>query len=1468
MRGFLYTVCLGFSAINATTVQVVLATAPAADPATTDFQVQENGNAVAVSAVAKVASDTTGKTYKLTVASLANKQGSLTVNGVAPAAKIAVGSEYDFDFKAPVIESVQVVGARQLQLNFSEKMDASAAPAATVFNTYEVTKISDGSVLIENGVGGAVDRAGVLATLSPDKKSVTLTLGANMVPAQYAFSVKTAANIYDIQGVAGNQKVYPGTEILFTPTAEQLVDTTAAVINLATYNTSTGKLTLTFNKAVTDAATDITKFSINSVNLVSTDTLGTGATANDNIIEITLVTSKAAVNALTGDLTLTAAAGAFGKTGAMTAGQTIALTKEDPPVLSSASYNQEAKQLTLVFDKEVTLENATVASLCTSASSGTVAVAKTETTQTGKNTEWVFTIGAAKDATLKALVPAPSSTTLKVTLAAGAVKNAAAVANLAGQSTYATGVAATYTADTGKPTLTAAEYNNNTKELKLTFSEKVKYTIGDITPASILIQKSANTTISADFDLTKNDAGAATPVNQSDIKETANATTLTFILKDNTASGGTGTTCTKDAGAIEASYLIRDNMKVVLGANAVKDESGLLNDATTYATGIALTFKDYIAPTVTTVQTINSNLVKVTFNETVDSATASDVANYVIKDSTLATLAVTAAAVQPMAADGTMDVWLTTAAQAAGAPYTIAISNVKDSPGMNVMAPATKNFNGSGVADVQKLTLDTLAVAAPANSKNDTLTLTFNAEPEPTAATNVANYYVLEAASNDTAGWNNATQVSLTNATAVMVQGNAKQVKITLDAYNLQNNKWYKVIASNLTTVTGKSLGTATGDNDAVIQLTGVAAPTYSAVKEYNKAENAIEITFDEELNAAAAVASNYAVAGKTVTGAAYTWNATTKKATVVLSLNAALTLPVVVTLADTAGVSNIKNLAGVPFGSLTINAPASLTDQVAPTVDTVIAKAVGAGDDTIVITFKDSDILDVTATNVANYVFKDGSGTVIPISGTNSVLKVTPPAFTDGGAGADKVTFTFDTTKYNLQTTQTYTVTISNIKDTSGNTITAVTVPASWDATGDTTKPTVSTVALETQTNTFTIDFSEAVQQASMETHTNYTLTYDVDGNFATTGDQTVLTPILATKVDADTVDLVVSNDTSKFAVGSKVRVATTNVLDLAGNASEIAGSADTAAMGAASAAPSAANLSFDAATGQFTVASAEATGIIRVYVNDIYRAKVAHASGTPTTSSGSITVAAGDAISYTCVATGAPESAKTADGVIPAAPTAAAIKAGLNNPANVINNASKAAAVVSVTPVDTQLATDQLFAVVGDGTTSVTNNGGTGVANPTDGSVTDVTLADAAGLSDGALIVAAYIKSSVSGNSSALFAGTAGSKDVVAPTANVTTTDANNLVVTYSEALYNSGTAIADGADVKALFTYDGTAGNYTSATYNATAKTVTFVITGEDNKALTTANTITDAAGNAVPGTDDVFTYTAGTTTWAKG
>jgi len=106
---------------------------------------------------------------------------------------------------------------------------------------------------------------------------------------------------------------------------------------------------------------------------------------------------------------------------------------------------------------------------------------------------------------------------------------------------------------------------------------------------------------------------------------------------------------------------------------------------------------------------------------------------------------------------------------------------------------------------------------------------------------------------------------------------------------------------------------------------------------------------------------------------------------------------------------------------------------------------------------------------------------------------------------------------------------------------------------------------------------------------------------------------------------------------------------------------------------------------------------------------------------------------------------------------------------------------------------------------------------------------------------------------------------------------TSANNsttkLVVYFDRALCSNstGTLFANNANMKSYFAYDGTAGNYTSATYNFATRSITFVFTAAENgNKLTVANnTIYDQQGIEYgnDGTDYYLFTSANTPKWAK-
>ena len=95
----------------------------------------------------------------------------------------------------------------------------------------------------------------------------------------------------------------------------------------------------------------------------------------------------------------------------------------------------------------------------------------------------------------------------------------------------------------------------------------------------------------------------------------------------------------------------------------------------------------------------NRNLTFVKFSKPVNNLTAQTVSNYVIKDINGIQLAVTRAVILPLAGDGTETVYLTTANQVTGTPYTVTTSNIKDKSG-SMVTDDTTSFIGSSTVDL------------------------------------------------------------------------------------------------------------------------------------------------------------------------------------------------------------------------------------------------------------------------------------------------------------------------------------------------------------------------------------------------------------------------------------------------------------------------------------------------------------------------------------------------------------------------------------------------------------------------------------------------------------------------------------------------------------------------------------------------------------------------------------------------
>lgn len=686
------------SAINATSITVTLAEAQDAVPAVDKFAVTVDGTANAVKEVKAVVGDTTKKNFVLTLTdSLSNKEGVLKVNNFTPS-NIS-GADFNFDFKAPTVESVAALNSTTVEVKFSEKLNKTESEKTAA---YALARVS-----------GATAPAIQTAVLSVDGKTVTLTLATPLVdsPNGYVLTINgntaTPANntVADVKGnkLAASERIFSG-----VATADETKPTLAK----AAYDKTTGILVLTLNKIVLVAdgnvnETDITVKGANgSYKLLETDYVPTTSTNSNQITMVLSAASKTAVAALGDTLTLDVAAGVFTDTNAVPlkndAITGFAVEQTAAPKLASANFDQTTRLLTLTFtESDLNIQKVDISKI----SLGGTALDKTKSK--------LLTTANGKTLVIEV------QTNIAVTSATTLALTAAFAENTAGTPVVpVTSQALTFVADTAKPLLSSASYNDGTGELVLNFNENV--TVASITAAltankiSLTDAKTGTTPVSL--------TAFATP-NGTSVNTTTDGKTIRLQLQGTDKTG---------VDALELTTL-----KLVIAADSFKDLAGNGNKAIAAKDNAVVTYIDKTAPALnatfnTTGFIVTAKGLTLQFTEKVNKAQAETATNYEIK-SGLVDLAVTSAKLR---ADGkTVD--LVTAEQS-NLTYTVKISNVTDLAGNAYVNPTTlPSFVGNATAtDNVSPELETAVYIDNGDSQpsaGDKIKLTFD-EPLATVA--------------------------------------------------------------------------------------------------------------------------------------------------------------------------------------------------------------------------------------------------------------------------------------------------------------------------------------------------------------------------------------------------------------------------------------------------------------------------------------------------------------------------------------------------------------------------------------------------------------------------------------------------------------------------------------------------------------------------------------------------------------
>lgn len=639
MRGFLYTVCLGFSAINATTITATLAegtdAAKAADKA--EYTVKVGDSTIPVTNVVYV--DST-RVATLTVA-LTGYEGALTVNGTAAATGV--------DYKKPTIASVNVISTKQIEVTFSEKVDTTTATIPANYGLYPLS--AAGATLTwftaDDGAAAGANQIKALVSKTADNK-VVITLGKidgavngfvldGLTNADYLIYVK---NVQD----AATNVIVENSNVQFKGTT--VPDSTAPKLVSANYNVGTGVLGLNFDKTVKVDPAKIAAAKISLTNGTKTETLtaadtvafgaGAGVKLTDDttaaaagkvdkgmLIYLTTAT-KAKIDALgSSNLSVVLAAGAVVDASAENPveAKTLAITTTLVPLITAATYYEETNVLKLTFDMPIDISKiATLAGITINAQAADTGMTL-KSTANATDIELQLSVATAK--TVEAannggvILRTNTVTKVPVVVPANLFTKVGATDKDPGKNVATTIAEAVVVQDTTAPTVTAnikGLDGSGAGTLTITGSELLDTTI---VPANIKFYKS---------DDLKTEIGS---LNVADTTITQVGTTTAYTLDLKTKSSAL-------ANNINTAVNAKKTIVMTIAAGAIKDLNLTDIAAVTTASPITVSIAESTYGTAVTTVAANpttSTLVTITFTDgandvQLDKAIAEDTSRY------------------------------------------------------------------------------------------------------------------------------------------------------------------------------------------------------------------------------------------------------------------------------------------------------------------------------------------------------------------------------------------------------------------------------------------------------------------------------------------------------------------------------------------------------------------------------------------------------------------------------------------------------------------------------------------------------------------------------------------------------------------------------------------------------------------------------------------------------------------------
>ncbi len=350
---------------------------------------------------------------------------------------------------------------------------------------------------------------------------------------------------------------------------------------------------------------------------------------------------------------------------------------------------------------------------------------------------------------------------------------------------------------------------------------------------------------------------------------------------------------------------VYDGRKVVLTTSAqslgavyeltitgVKDLAG--NVITTPIKGqFAGKAADTVAPNSVSATARTNTIVRLTFNEALDKASAETVANYVIPGLTVSKAELKADS------NGAMTIVdLTTSAQTVGSVYKVTVTGVKDEAGNAIVAPGLSATFAGKAADTTAPTISSATAAYNSSTGVTTVTVVFNEAVDKATAEDLTNYSF-----DKGLGYPVKAELSASDV-------NGKTVILTTNAQT--PGTVYTLTVKNVKDLAGNAITSAT-KTFAAAGAVDSGAPKIVSVVPVDV--NTVDVTFDEPVDSTTALtAGNYEISSATWSGVsaktpAAAWFADTSKKVVRLQLasNADMDDSTIYTLK----IKSIKDTAG-----------------------------------------------------------------------------------------------------------------------------------------------------------------------------------------------------------------------------------------------------------------------------------------------------------------------------------------------------------------------------------------------------------------------------------------------------------------------------------------------------------------------------------------------------------------------------